>query len=89
MSLCKTFWNPIANNLSPCINLISVINEKCMVLGVTSGENMHLINHLLIIVKRYIYISKFVPSKLDILAVHNSIREVYMILRRTLLLESL
>ena len=38
---------------------------------------MHLINHLLIIVKRYIYISKFVPSKLNILAVYNSIREVY------------
>ena len=38
---------------------------------------MHLINHLLIIIKRYIYISKFVPSKLNILAVYNSIREVY------------
>ena len=38
---------------------------------------MHLINHLLIIVKMYIYISKFGPSKLNILAVHNSIREVY------------
>ena len=73
----KAFWNQIAYSLSPCINLSSVINAKCILLGVTSGDNMHLINHLLIIVKRYIYIIKFVPSKLNISAVHNSIREVY------------
>ena len=50
---------------------------------------MHLINHLLIIVKRYIYISKFVPSKLDILAVHNSITEAYDIEKNIIIRKSI
>ena len=50
---------------------------------------MHLINHFLIIVKRYIYISKFGPSKLDILAVHNIIREVYDIEKNIVIRKSI
>ena len=52
-------------------------------------RQMHLINHLPIIVKRYIYISKFGPSKLDILAVHNSIREVYDIKKNNVIRKSI
>ena len=48
-----------------------------------------LINHLLIIVKRYIYISKFGPCKLDIWVVHNSVREVYDIEKNIVIRKSI
>ena len=75
----KIFWNQIAESLLPYIDLSLVINEKCILLGVTQGENLHLVNHILITCKRYIYINKFVSNKLTISAAHNMLRDVYEI----------
>ena len=75
----KIFWNQIASTLLPYIDLNYAINERCILLGVTNGANKFLINHIILICKRYIYINKFVSGKLTISAVLNIIREKYEI----------
>ena len=75
----KIFWNQIASSLLPYIDLSFALNESCILLGTICESNKHLINHVILLCKRYIYINKFVSDKLSISAVLNIIRNVYEI----------
>ena len=61
------FWNcshvtnlliSIKNGLAPCLHWENLFNCQNFLLGVTEGDNAMLINHLFMIIKRYIYTTR-------------------------------
>ena len=54
----KNLWQDFANKLQPYIDIQRFLSKDLIIFGVEMNENELLINHLLILVKRYIYVQK-------------------------------
>lgn len=75
----KKLWSSVIDILEPYINLREVINNKCVLLGTNSGENKILVNHIINVIKRYIYVTKCSDRKLSYQGALAKVREVFHI----------
>lgn len=79
---CNTvqkFWSDIINWLPTEINLRNFVSRKNVLLGNTEYECNQLLNHLCILIKRYIYVSKCLEKQLDITGCVRLIKNCYIV----------
>ena len=57
-SIVLKLWYNIADWLNPCLDIYPYINTECIIFGIDIKYNHKLVNHLLLIIKRYIYVTK-------------------------------
>ena len=54
-SIVKNFWFKVFENFKDVLNVSEILKDENVLLGYKDEENTLLINHLLIIIKQYIY----------------------------------
>ena len=75
----KKLWLSVIDTLEPYINLREVIDNKSVLLGINSGENKSLTNHIINIIKRYIYVIKYSEKQLSYHGALAKVREAFNI----------
>ena len=75
----ERFWLDFATRLHDTCNIQLDLNPKSVCLGYLGVVNKHLINHIINLVKRYIYISKCKEKYLNMDAVFSFIRYHYLL----------
>ena len=78
-SIIQEFWGKIYNLFNRFINFHGILSLKTVMLGKTFQNNEMLLNHLLIICKRYIYVVKCTGHSLSISGFMNFVHHVYKI----------
>ena len=64
--IINAFWKRVINKLEPFLDIKSFVNPTNILLGCCDSTGNILINHIFVIVKRYIYISKCMEKSLSI-----------------------
>ena len=64
--IINAFWKSVINKLEPFLDIKSFVNPTNILLGCCDSTGNILINHIFVIVKRYIYISKCMEKSLSI-----------------------
>ena len=86
--VCNLFWLcPVTNNflkevtvvLKPYIDLSGLLCTTTVLLGIRSKENSRILNHLINLIKNYIYLIKCVGQILSISGVIEKIRSTYKV----------
>ena len=57
--IINTFWKSVINKLEPFLDITNYVNPKNILLGCCDSTKNILINHIFVIVKRYIYIKMY------------------------------
>ena len=73
------FWKKMVKTLEPYINLYEILNCKSILLGVRLGQNETLVNHLINIIKRYIYVVKCNGNNLCVEGALEKVKETFKI----------
>ena len=73
------FWKKMVKTLEPYINLYEILNCKSILLGVRLGQNETLVNHLINIIKRYIYVVKCNGNNLCVEGALGKVKETFKI----------
>ena len=84
-SKIKKFWASIVELLEPYIKLHNVIDNKSVLLGTKYGQNSILVNHIINIIKNYIYVTKCNNRILCQVGALSKVREVFHIEQNILL----
>ena len=84
-SKIKKFWASIVKLLEPYIKLHDVIDNKSVLLGTKYGQNNILVNHIINIIKNYIYVTKCNNRILCQVGALSKVREVFHIEQNILL----
>ena len=75
----NNFWKEVTVVLKPYIDLNGLLCTTTVLLGIRSKENSRILNHLLNLIKNYIYLIKCVGQNLSISGVIEKIRSTYKI----------
>ena len=62
----KSFWTDIFDWLYPMLDLLPLLNLENVIFGVENGEHSNLINQILLIVKRLIFVTKCKSENLSL-----------------------
>ena len=73
------FWKKIVKTLDPYINMHEILNSKSILLGVRLGQNEIPVNHLINIIKRYIYVVKCNDHNLCVEGALGKVKETFKI----------
>ena len=84
-SKIKKFWASIVELLEPFIKLHDVIDNKAVLLGTKDGQYNILVNHIINIIKHYIYTTKCNNRILSQFGALAKVREVFCIEQNILL----
>ena len=74
----QKLWLNIVKILDPYLNLSEVLNCKS-VLGIRTGQDVILVNHIINIIKNYIYVTKWTDKKLTLSGALAKVRSVFCI----------
>ena len=74
--IVKKFWEQVRKNFLGKLDLDSVLNAKCIILGVLNKNKKDLINNIFSICKKYIYVTKFLSKRLNLPEAMHLIKEV-------------
>ena len=77
--IISNFWKNITIALKPYIDLDGLLNSASVLLGIKTQVNSRIINHLINLVKSYIYSTKCLGQNLSIAGVIGKIRSIYKI----------
>ena len=69
----------MVKTLEPYVNLHEILNSKSILLSVRLGQNEILVNHLINIIKRYIYVVKCIGSNLCVEGALGKVKESFKI----------
>ena len=75
----NNFWKEVTVVLKPYIDLSGLLCTTTVLLGIRSKENSRILNHLINLIKNYIYLIKCVGQNLSISGVIEKIRSTYKI----------
>ena len=84
-SKIKKFWASVVELLEPYIKLHDIIDNKSVLLGTKYGQNNILVNHIINIIKNYIYVTKCNNRILCQFRALSKVREVFHIEQNILL----
>ena len=78
-NVVKHFWSDVSRWLPPELKFGVFVSRKNVLLGDTRYEGSLLLNHLCILIKRYIYVSKCLDRQLNIISFVRMLRNCYMV----------
>ncbi len=71
--IIHAFWEEVCDLLQPCIDIRPALNLRNVILG-TDFEDNHTINYVMLMVKRYIYVTKCKNEMLSIISFKNTVK---------------
>ena len=73
----KKCWDQLCHTSSPYIDLYQSLSKQCVLLGANEITNQNLVNHIIIAVKRYIYVQRCKQRPISVHGALAFIREQY------------
>ena len=77
--IVNQFWKDMVDVFYPLINLNEILYSKSILLGVRLGQNELLVNHLINILKQYIYVVRCIGGRLSVEGALGKVRETFKI----------
>ena len=74
----RALWDELCDWLDPYIDFTPYCKKPIIMIGANLPENNTLVNHILFLVKRYIYVTKCVENNLSIFGLRNFIKSCYV-----------
>jgi len=87
-NVVKNFWYSVANALPRSLNCRQYLNRKDVLLGRYYDSNNRLLNHLFILCKRYIYITKWLNRQLNVDGLLRYVKRYYLIENKIAIMEN-
>ena len=75
----NNFWKEVTTVLKPYIDLDGLLSTTSVLLGIRSNRNSRFLNHLINLIKSYIYLTKCLGQELSIPGMIEKIRNIYRI----------
>ena len=75
--VAKKLWDQLCHILSPYIDLYQSLSKQCVLLGANEKINQNLVNHIIIAVKRYIYVQRCMQRQISAYGALAFIKEQY------------
>ena len=76
--IVNILWDKLVEWLAPCLDVSTYLNLKTVMLGVSLKLHSNLVNHLMLITKRYIYVSKCKENRLHFEGLRSEINKAYL-----------